>query len=156
MPISSLIIGKDRITFEVNGSHDLTGHLLVTVNNRKSEQIKVPLWQEIQVGFDGAGSPYLWTARSVIKLDKERGFYPMVAVSLDEDCLLTFYHTDLWVCVCEMSVRLFQDGLQIDMWETPDVIKSAEWKGGSLVIRDFNDSLTVFNLENRKLELTER
>ena len=105
--------------------------LTVVADDREQWSFEVAGWRPWSCGVSW-GEFYIWTARQLI-------VFPSSATEpttsdMDEDLLFVFKVDLGWLAVCETSVRLLTGQGELARVECSDVIETARWESGRLVV----------------------
>ncbi|MGN6088975.1 MAG: hypothetical protein ACTHNT_06775 [Actinomycetales bacterium] len=135
--VSAVVV--DRRVFEVTAHHRSSRSMVLTVvvDAREQWSFDVSSWR----GWSCGASPglfYVWAARQLISFP-ERSQDP-VELAVDEDLLFVFRIDDAWLVVCETSVRLMAGQRELARVECGDVVESAHWETGRLLVVDDSGS----------------
>ncbi len=132
---SSTIIVVDQRSFEVRTQRRSPESSLLTVvaDGRQQWTFDVPGWRAWSCGASW-GDFYIWTARQLIVFASSAR--EPITICADED-LLFIFKVDLgWLAVCETSVRLLAEQGELDRIECGDVIETARWDSGRLIVSE--------------------
>lgn len=112
----------------------------LTVDGQPHSSFEMPAWRPLSYGC-APGVAYLWSARQVVSIRIDRSNGPKI-FEVDEDLLFVFNLGSRWLLVCETSLRLLTDGIELDRIELGEVVESARWESDSLVVRDSRGFVT--------------
>jgi hypothetical protein len=112
----------------------------VELDGQRSWLFDEPSWQDLSYGVSDSGTAYWWSARHLVVLPTGKPHGDPLVVSTDEDIRLAFSVAEGWLLVCETSVRLLAEGIEVSRIEAGDVLLSAHWEGPYLVVSDADGS----------------
>lgn len=131
------------------GSSDRRMSVTITLDERMEWTYDQPSWRPLAFGC-GCGVAYLWSARAVVVLPREKAADPDV-LDVDEDLLFVFKIDPGWLLVCETSVRLIIEHEETSRIEAGDVIERAQWTKGHLLIEDARGVTTPIRVNGNRL-----
>jgi len=113
--------------------------ITITLDGRRQWHFSAKGWRRLSVGYNGS-TPYLWTARSVVVLPRSAKDEPSVIPVEDEDVLYVFSTEGGWLLVCETSLRLFRNEVEVARAEFGEVLMHASFDRGSLTLVDMGSA----------------
>ncbi len=134
---TTLVVGNRVVRVGVDRSGaPMTMIVNVEVDYEQLWSFEEPGWQDLAFGV-ADGRLYWWSARHVVVvLGGEHG--EPALVSADEDIRFAFLIPFGWLLVCETSVRLVVDDIEVSRLELGEVVLAARWEAPQLVIVDAN------------------
>lgn len=120
-------------SFEVTARRRSAESSVITVvaDGREQWTFQVAAWRAWSCGASW-GVFYVWTARKLIVFPRSTS--AAIEIEVDEDMLLVFKIDLGWLVVCEASVRLLGDRGELGRIECGDVVETARWDSGRLVV----------------------
>ncbi len=130
--VRTLVVGRHVVEIELEtGERPRSTGLLVRVDGDKRWSSEEPGWRDMGCGVDG--DVFVWSARRLVVVPLEIGTDVSV-VDCDEDIIAVFRLENLWLLVCESSLRLAGEGGELSRLELPDVVSGARWDQGVLLV----------------------
>ena len=125
LEVRTLVVGHRVVEVELEtDDRPRSLGLSVRVDGAKRWSSEEPGWRDVGCGVDG--EVFVWSARRLVVVSLEHEVEARV-VDCDEDILAVFRVEDLWLLVCEASLRLVSDEVELSRLELPDVVSEARW-----------------------------
>lgn len=148
-PLSTVVV-VDQRSFEVivHRRSPRSSLLTVVADGREQWSFEAAGWRSWSCGASW-GEFYLWTARQLVVFPSSAA--EPITIDVDEDLLFVFKVELGWLAVCETSVRLLAAQSELARVECSDVIETARWDGGRLVVLDQSGSELVVTVKPGEL-----
>jgi hypothetical protein len=128
----TIVSGQRVVSFEMRDHADLMVDLVVSEEGRARHFLE-PGWRGISFGADGRFI-WWWSARRLVVLTPP-GEADIEDRQVESDeILIVFRVNDLWLLVCELTVRLWDDAHQLSRYDFSDVVTGARWDADVLVV----------------------
>lgn len=122
----------------------------VVVDDGPAWAFSQPGWRPLSAGVSN-GRIYLWSAREIIVLPDDTRTRPG-RISVDEDLLCVYSLDELWLLVCESSVRLLVAEIEVSSVHFGEVVESAWLTDDQLTVRQVDGRASVIRIIGENLE----
>ena len=93
---------------------------------------------------------YWWSARRLVVLPVDAPD-KLEQIDADEDLIVVFGQPTGWLLVCETSIRLVNNGLEVSRLEFGEVLVDAQFDCREIIVRDFHGVVKRAMISNGNL-----
>ena len=128
-------------------SFDVTVH----IDGRHLRSFEEPGWRTLRWGVADRAF-YWWSARRVVSIPISAPA-DLELLETDEDLIFAFRRPNLWLLVCETSLRVVVAGVEVQRIEFPDVLVAASIDGHQVILQEASGSASRIELTSNGLNL---